>query len=272
MPRNTKFNWDASNTKTFETTIKNFNSKIYYQRKAHPELLDMLPEPIHAQEKKELIETFNDQYATQQDFDRELRSIQRFSRKDATKVVEDIDNNPILNWKKKEIQYKVNNVNQRLKKQREELEKSPDLARAGNVQYEDVKEIKLDKMQNRDWKKFEKYLDKQIMSKTMEKKYDTYKERFLAKLNSMQADTDKAYDFFSRIPSKKLWEARYQKDKTLWATFFYDPTDDSQWIVDNAVSRWRKYLDITEDEDYDDIGNEDFIEALEKVIAKNKGG
>lgn len=268
MPRKSKFTWNASNTETFQKTIRNFNAKVYYQRKAHPELKDILPDTIKREDKKRMLEVLSDEYATQQDFDRQVRSLKRFSRKDATKVVEDSDDNPILNWQKKEIQYKVNTVNQKLKKQREALERDPVLAKKGNLQFDELEEIKPNEMKNKNWKEFEKMLDNKVMTNYLAKREEAYKKIYLEKLQSLPADTDKLYDFVNRIPAKVLYNARFQKDKSLSIALWYDPVPADN-MVEIADEKWHEYLGLEKDETYEDIESKNFIADLEKV---EKGG
>lgn len=270
MPRKSKFTWNASNTEAFQKTIRNFNAKIYYQRKAHPETSHLLPDTIKKQEKTRMIETFNDEYITQTDFDRQIKSLKRFSRKDATKVVEDVDGNPMLKWQKKEIQYKVNTVNQKLKKERDLAIKSNPTLKTNDLELEELEPIRIENVSKRNWKKFEQMLDKKIMSKDYERRIEHYKEKFLSKLESLPADTEDAYNFFKRIPANVLWQARYNKDKGLNARIFYDPLDDAQFLVDNSIERWQDYLKLEDGETYEDLDNKEFIEALEKMKKKGK--
>lgn len=268
MPRKSKFTWNASNTETFQKAVKNFNAKIYYQRKAHPELSDTLPETIRKEELQRMKQMFEDEYSTQQDFDRQMKSIKRFSRRDATKIVKDSDGNKITNWQKKEIQYKVNNVNQRLKKQREELMNDPVLAKKGNLQFDELEEIKPNEMKNKNWKEFEKMLDSKIMTNSLAKREEAYKKKYLEKVESLPADTDDLYNFLSRIPAKVLYNARYQKDKSLSIALWYDPTPADD-MVEIADVKWREYLGLEKGETYEDIEAKNFIAELDKV---EKGG
>jgi hypothetical protein len=212
-----------------------------------------------------MINTFNDPYTTQQDFDRQIRSIQRFSRQDATKIVENFDGEAVTNWEKKELQYKVNTANQTLKKQRKELEKSPELAKIGNLNFEELKDINPKEMEFTDWNKFSKMLENKIMSKSLEKRYDKYKESFLKKLDSMPGDTEAFYNFISRVPAKVLYDMRYQDDKSLRLDFFYDPTDDGQWLIDTASEKWHNALGLQEGETYEDKQASEFLANLEKL-------
>lgn len=269
MPRKSKFTWNVTNTETFEKTIRNFNAKIYYQRKAHPEIADMLPDTIKRSDKSAMREAFEDEYSTQQDFDRRMKSIKRFSKKDATKVVKDVDNNPMLNYQKKEIQYKVQAVNQKLKQQREQIAKTPELGMKGGIQTEELQPIKLDEMKNKNWKKFEQMLDKKLMTRSRERAEDMYKEKFLEKiLVNLQGGGDDLFDFISRIPAKVLYDARFQEDKSLKIQFVSDPLPAEQ-LSDMAINKWRDYLGLEDGETYEDIGNRNFIKDLEHT---EKGG
>lgn len=268
MARKSRFTWDASNTETFQKAIRNFNAKVYYQRKAHPEIAPILPETIKKEDKKRMLETLNDEYTTQQDFDRQIRSLKRFSRKDATKIVSDADEVPITNWQKKEIQYKVNTVNQKLKEQREALSHDPNLAKKGNIQFDELSDIDPHKMKNKNWKEFEKMLDNKVMTNYLSKREEAYKKKYLEKLQELPADTDELYDFVNRIPAKVLYNARFQKDKSLSMALWYDPIPADN-MVEIADVKWREYLGLEEGETYEDIENKNFIAELEKT---EKGG
>jgi hypothetical protein len=173
----------------------------------------------------------------------------------------------MLKYKQKEIEYKVNYLNQKRKKEREEVLNNPFLIKKGNLEYEELEPIKLKEIEKPNWKQFEKMLDKKLMSGDYERRINQYKEKFLAKLESLPADTDNAYDFFKRIPAKELWEARYQKDSGLTARVFYDPSDDAQPLVENVMDRWREYLGLPQGT-YEDMDSEEMIEELQKIIDK----
>jgi hypothetical protein len=262
MPRKSKFTWNASNTESFQKTIRNFNAKVYYQRKAHPEIADILPDTIKKKDRERMKEALNDDYATQQDFDRQMKSLKRFSRKDATKVVSDVDKNPITNWQKKEIQYKVNTVNQKLAKQRQEVIKTPELMNKGSLQLEELKPIKLDEIKNKNWKQFEKMLDKKLMSRSRERAEEMYKQKYLEKITeNLNGAGDELYDFISRVPTKVLYDARFQEDKSLKIMFVSDPTPADQ-LTEMALNKWRNYLGLEAGETYEDLENAEFLKSL----------
>jgi hypothetical protein len=56
MQRKPNITWRNSDTKKLEHQIKNFNAKVYYQRKKHPDVADILPQPIHKSDKLAMME------------------------------------------------------------------------------------------------------------------------------------------------------------------------------------------------------------------------
>lgn len=253
MSRKSKFTWNASSAEAFQKTVRNFNAKIRYQRKAHPEIADLLPESIKGERRKELLEILNDPYTTKQDFERKMKSLQRFSQKDATKVMVDIEGNPILNWEKKEIQYKVTAVNQKLKKQREALAQNKPLVKKGDIEYNELEEIKLEELQNIKWDKFAKALDKKLMQRFEDRSAELYKQKYLEKIQeNMHSAGDEFYNFISRVPAKVLWEARFQEDKSLKIQFTSDPVPSDE-LAQMSLDKWRDYLGLEEGETYEDL-------------------
>lgn len=80
MSKRYKIRWRDDDEKLVAKTVKKYNAKIDYWAKKDPENKDALPEKISVKQLKELIET-------RQDLNREINSLERFSRRGAEKIV-----------------------------------------------------------------------------------------------------------------------------------------------------------------------------------------
>lgn len=118
MAKRYNIRWNESDEKELKRVVKNFNQKIDRLSKKNPQNKKYLPEKVSIKEMRSLIET-------RQDFNRELKSLQRFSRKGSEEIVDVPDNDYNLKttkWQKKEMQIRVATVNANRKRRKEQIE------------------------------------------------------------------------------------------------------------------------------------------------------
>lgn len=106
--------WRKSDTAELQRVINNFNAKIYRLRKKKPELAEYLPNTV---KKSDIIESIH----TRQEFNRTIKSLQRFSQKGAEKPAHSSRGAKATKWEVSELKKKERIVNRELEKQRNAL-------------------------------------------------------------------------------------------------------------------------------------------------------
>ena len=109
MSKQYKIKWSEQDLKELNRTVKNFNAKITRLSKKDPSIANKLPEKVTTQEIKDLINS-------RQDLQRELKSLQRFSKRGAETIV-DVPNNDnglqLTKWQRTEMNRRVGVINRK---------------------------------------------------------------------------------------------------------------------------------------------------------------
>lgn len=118
MRRRYNIRWKQDDEAELSRVVRNYNDKIRRLEKKNPQMKNALPEKASVRQLKNLIET-------RADFNRELNSLIRFSKKGAEEIVDVPENKYNLKttkWQKEEMTRKVALINRRRKKRLKEIE------------------------------------------------------------------------------------------------------------------------------------------------------
>lgn len=118
MSKQYNIRWRESDEQELKRVVRNFNAKIDRLAKKDPKNANTLPEKVRVGQLKELIDT-------RQDLKRELKSLQRFSKRGSEELVEIPDsqyNIKITAWQKQEMSIRAGLVSRKRKKRKSELE------------------------------------------------------------------------------------------------------------------------------------------------------
>ena len=109
-----KIRWRDSDTAELQRTINNFNAKLYRLKKNHPHLAEYLPDRVN---KTTIIKSI----ATREDFNRTIKSLQRFSKRGAETPVKSARGAKATKWEISEHKKKERIVNREREKERNAL-------------------------------------------------------------------------------------------------------------------------------------------------------
>lgn len=257
MQRKPNIKWRKSDTEKLAQTIKNFNAKISYHEKAHPELKSILPDKITSSEKKQMIEDFKKK--TRQDFNREIKSLKRFQNKGAELPYTNKAGLTTTKWEKREYAIAHATVERMKAREREDYDTSRENIFLGVKKQKELepKQNNFEKISSkRQWEltreAIEKKLDANFTSDTMEK----YKTNYM---NCIQINLGEAGDellqFINQVPADVLYRHYWEDDEILKIQFTSDPLP-AQDIADVTLEHWRNALGLEEGESYWDIDSD----------------
>lgn len=127
MSKYSTIRWRQSDDAELKRNVKNFNAKISRLEKKYPKLKNVLPERVTVEQMKELIDT-------RKDFNREMKSLQRFTAR--TNVIRQEDdgtftgivtvpdskyNLKVTKWQKEEMTRQIGYINKVRKQQAEKI-------------------------------------------------------------------------------------------------------------------------------------------------------
>lgn len=117
MSKRYNISWRESDNQALSKAVKNFNAKISRLEKKNPEMAEYLPERMSVKKLKGLIDT-------RQDFNREINSLRRFTKRGAEEIVTIPNTDYKLKttkWQKEDITRRVGTINRRRKARLDEI-------------------------------------------------------------------------------------------------------------------------------------------------------
>lgn len=118
MSRKYNIRWQQSDSEELKRVVKNFNAKIRRLEKKYPQNKNALPEKVSVRQIKELIETRND-------LKRELKSLERFTKRGSEELINVPGNDynlKITKWQKEEMTRRIGVINRKRKARKKMLE------------------------------------------------------------------------------------------------------------------------------------------------------
>jgi hypothetical protein len=255
MQRKPNITWRNSDTKKLEHQIKNFNAKVYYQRKKHPDVADILPQPIHKSDKLAMMEDLKQ--GTRKDFNKALNRLDRFSKSGAEKIVENKAGFKTTVWEVKEYdKIGINNINRDRESEREKYNLSRPNMQMGTIKQNELndKTSKFDKVRYKnEWEDAKRVIDKELRENYKYEKVEQYKKDYLNMIDMhLGSYGDDVYNFISKIPADVLYDMYWEDDEVLKLGFVYD-AHDADIVADQIIESWRNHLGLEDDENYDDL-------------------
>lgn len=179
-----KIRWRESDLDELQRTIKNFNAKIYRERKKDPGAGDFLPETVR---KADIVKSIE----SRADFNRIVNSLQRFSRRGAETPVKSSRGAKATQWEIDEFKHKQRIENARRTRERKKLEeqevksrgKGTGVKRAamGSVKENSLKPSRknFDNLSQKEWELAKKNLDNMLDVSYRERKQTQMKENYI---------------------------------------------------------------------------------------------
>lgn len=228
MPKKSKIRWRESDVTNLKRTIKNFNAKIAYQEKKHPELKQFLPERINTKEAMKSIET-------RADFNRLVNSVQRFQKRGAEKSVTSSRGAKATQWEVDEFKHKQRVENARRTRERKKIEqqeiksrgKSTGVKRAemGSIKENSLKPSKknFNNLSQKEWELAKRNIDNMLNANYRDEKKLKMKENYIKGLITA-GYPDSVIDLVRNINIDKFVET-VATDQEATFDFIYDPLE-----------------------------------------------
>lgn len=220
MPKQYNIKWRKSDREKISNTVRQFNAKITRTLKKHPEFAPYLPEKITV---KELTANIR----TRKDFNRGVNSLSRFLKRGAEKPYTSKSGVKTTKWERKEIGYKVAQINRQRAIERKRANVSTYKGTMGSIQANNLnpKKYNIDKIRPQEWDKFIETVEKQTKSNYNYDKMERYKENYIKGLyNVFGAKGNGIIGIVENIPPDEFTDLFYN-DPVLQLDFIYDPIE-----------------------------------------------
>lgn len=238
MRKQSQIRWSREDRTKVSRTVQQFNSKITRTLKKHPEWAEFLPDRMTVKELTSRIET-------RKDFNRELNSVSRFMQKGAETPFQSQKGIKTTKWEKREVGYKVAQVNRARTLERKKADVSTEKGTMGTIETNMLlpKKYKIDEIKPRDWDKFVNLLEKQVMDNYNDKQRESYKWNYMTAIINNLGFTGKALELYyliDSLPADVVYLV-YMDDPDLQIGFIYDPKEASE-KTDVLLERWKNYV------------------------------
>ena len=241
MQKQYNIKWREVDEKELARVVKNFNAKIYRERKKHPDKADLLPQTVKKSDIKAKIDT-------RQDFKREIASLSRFSKKDATKIVESATGNAVTKWELGEVRIQVATVNRKRSEERKKFNLDRPNMQMGTRKQNELapKKFDFDKIRKgKEWELFKQGLDKEL-ARSSNETAEKYKENYLKTIEiCLGIAGQELHDFISNIPAETLYKNYWEDDEIVKIQFISDPLP-AQDIAAVTLEHWQNIMESEE--------------------------
>jgi hypothetical protein len=255
MQRKPDIKWRKSDVEKLKNEVQRFNAKISRAEKRHPELKGALPDKIKPAD-------FMKEIKTRQDFNRELKSLDRFSKRGAEKPITSKTGNTVTQWEKKEVGYKVAQINRERTKERQIVERMPVTSQGkptglkrGEMGSERLaalqpKKYDFDKIRGgKEWEKFVDTVKKQSSEQYRQQKMEEYKENYLKGLSNVFGEyADELIGKLKDLDAETLVNKFYSEQEAT-IDFIYDPIE-LMARLETIEDIWEGVFEEQEDGDY----------------------
>lgn len=239
MPRQYNIKWRKQDKQKVTNTVRQFNSKITRLLKKNPALKPYLPDRINAKELTKNIQT-------RSDFKREINSLGRFLKKGAETPITTDTGLRTTQWQRKEIGYKVANINRQRTAERKRANVSTFTGTMGTIQKNNLepKQYDFNKIKPSDWDKFVQNVEKQVKENYFSEKNELYKQNYMTAISNVfnKEDSSKLLSIIQNIPAENLIDLFYS-DPVLQIDFVYDPLEASVLAahIENHLNEYGYY-------------------------------
>lgn len=234
MPRTSNIKWRQSDRNKISRTVQQFNAKITRTLRQHPEWSEFLPQRLTVSE-------LTNKISSRRDFNREINSAQRFLRKGAEIPFESKTGIKTTQWEKREVGYKVAQVNRQRTLEAKRANVSTTKGTMGSIKDNNLKPKKYDinKIRLSDWAKYVETVEKQILSSYTTEKMERYKQNYLKAIIQNLGTGELAkrlYDYVEKLDPEFMYNIYYD-DPVLQIQFTSDPIP-ADIISESALEHW----------------------------------
>lgn len=235
MPKKSQIRWRDKDVKELERVVRNFNSKIKRVKDKNPNATEFLPDKISVKALKGTI-------GTRQDFNRELNSLKRFSKKGAEKLQTTPTGLTLTSFEIQEAKIKTRIVNIKRAYERKALGVTEREGVMGQVSERGLrpKKFSLNKSA-KEWERFVQSLEKEISSNFKIEQLEKYKENYLKGLiNNLGEKGAELAQLLDNVDPDILF-TKSVTNPLLSIDFIYDPLE-LETIIDAKIEAWQEEL------------------------------
>lgn len=225
--------WRKSDEKELKRVVKNFNAKLNRIAKKNPEVVNYLPDKISFADLRDTI-------SSRKEFNRELNSLKRFTKRGSETIVEAKESGlKVTKWEKNEVALQVAIINRERTRKRKLLEaeevttrgQKTNLTRAqmGSQRMNELnkKKFSFDKIKKSDWKKFKETVKKQSHPNFQSEADLHLRENYIKGLKEIFGDTDETKQLIEEIEKLPIKDfiTKFYKEQEATVDFIYDPIE-----------------------------------------------
>lgn len=218
LPRPSSIRWRDKDIVTLRKTVSKFNAKLTRLAKAHPEFAEFLPERLSvAQARKDI--------ATRNDFNRFIRSHERFMIKGGEAPIVSESGAKTTAWELSEVKRNIALINRRRAKELKEIAPSPYKGNMGTIEANNLrpKKNQFDTLPDKAWDKFVRQVEREARSDYSSFKATIYQNNYIKALyENMGAYAREIADIVSSINPEEFYKISMKNYDSLSIDFPYD--------------------------------------------------
>jgi len=220
--------WRDTDEEKLSRAVRNYNRKLDRLAKTQPYLADMLPDRLNKRELKNRI-------MTRSDFNRVVRSAERFSQRGAEQIVTNEAGFSLTRYEKREVAYKLSAVNRRRAELLQKYEAMEVMSQGkttgqkrGQMPSIRMRELAPKKfnwstMTRQHYDQFVKTLNKQAYDKFTEQKNALHKRNYIKAFKAVFGNTQpELLKRLMELPAEDIVD-KYYTDQNATFDFYYDP-------------------------------------------------
>ena len=213
MRQQPKIKWRDKDIEKLRKEVKRFNAKRAREIKKNPEIEKLLPGKLN-------MRTLRKEIETRAEFNKQIRSIDRFLRPKSTQIVTTPAGVQTTQYQIWDLRAQVASINARRRAELKGREPSPTTGTMRTIEEENLQPKKFDLKRMQSQKEFEKFVEsveKQAASKYWRGLYDLYKENYLKAFREQLFYGENGVELYKRlgnISSERLVDLLY-RDPTL---------------------------------------------------------
>jgi hypothetical protein len=235
MSKRNKIKWRDKDLRELERIVRNYNAKLNRVAEKNPYIEDILPQKASIRELKKRIET-------RADFNRELNSLARFSRKGSEEIVYTEKGLPLTKYEVNETKLKTRIVNQKRSNERKRLGISEARGTMGQAENQNLRPKNFNLNKNgKEWEKFVESLDKEIRGNFKGELLEGYKNNYISALRrNLGEGGEKLAKMLEGVDPETLYNNSVS-NPLLSLDFIYDPLE-FETIISAKMEAWGEVI------------------------------
>ena len=247
MSRPHSIKWKQRDEEELRRVVKNFNAKLSRIAKKNPEIAKYMPPRVSYKELRGNI-------TSRREFNRELKSLKRFSQKGSESIVESKTGLKTTAWEKKEIGIQVAIINRERTRKRKMVEQEEATSRGQKLKQTrsqmnsirmnelNKKVFNFDKIKKSDWDKYKATVKRQSHPDFQSEADENLRQNYIKGLTDVFGDTDETKKLIEEIENLPIKEfiTKFYKEQEATIDFIYDPIEAERKFRILKEDVWKK--------------------------------